>query len=238
VPSQGARARLFPSTRWTLIRRAQGSAEARRKALDELLCVYWKPLLRLAMLRGLAPEQAADAVQDFALRLLENQGFMERLDPSRGRLRSFLRMSFTHHLDSAYTAERAQKRGGAYRILSIDLPVLEPIAAPATDPNAAYDRQWAESVLERALLALKSEFDAGVRGGPFELVESYFRLGEAPSYQVVAERWGMSVAQVKAFLHRARVRYRDLVAAELRDTLDSEGEIEDELAYLLGALRA
>jgi RNA polymerase sigma-70 factor (ECF subfamily) len=238
VASHRERARLFPSTRWTLIRRAQGSAETRRKALDELLCVYWKPLLRLALLRGLAPAQAADAVQDFALRLLENQGFVERLDPSRGRLRSFLRTAFTHHLDSAHTAERAQKRGGAYHILSLDFSALEPLAAAGSDPSAAYDRQWAESVLERALLALKAEFAAGVRGGPFELVESYFRLDEAPSYQAMAERWGLSVAQVKAFLHRARVRYRDLVAAELRDTLDSSDELADELAHLLGALRA
>jgi DNA-directed RNA polymerase specialized sigma24 family protein len=221
-----------------LIRRGQGSEPARRKALDELLCLYHRPLLQLARLRGLSPEHAADAVQDFALKLLEKHEFIDRLDPARGRLRSFLRSAFAHHLDNDYTRERAQKRGGAYRILSLDLTSSEAPAAVSGDPGAAFDRQWAESVLARALEALRAEFARGARGGPFEVVENYFRSGEPPSSREVAERHGMSAPQVNAFLHRARARYRELVEQELRDTLDGAAEIDDELASLLRALQA
>ena len=233
-----ARTPLFPSTRWTLIRRAQGSDEARKRALDELLCAYHRPLLQLARLRGLDPQRAADAVQSFALRLLESQEFVARLDPERGRLRSFLRSAFAHHLQSAHVHEHAQKRGGQYRILSLDLGADEPSAANSTDPGAEYDRQWAQTVLERSLRALEQEFAAGARSGPFEVLAGYFRSGEPPSYQHVAERHGMSIPQVKAFLHRARARYRALVEQELRDTVDDASELQDELRALLEALRA
>lgn len=201
------------------------------------MCLYWQPLLQLALLRGLSPERAADAVQDFALKLLEKQEFIDRLDPARGRLRSFLRTAFSHHLDGDYVRERAQKRGGEYRILSLDLTLGDVTPDPAADPTAAYDRKWAESVLERALSGLRAEFQRGERGGPFEVVESYFRAGDPPSYQEVAARYAMSVPQVKAFLHRARSRYRELVEQELRDTLDDAAEIGAELASLLQALR-
>jgi DNA-directed RNA polymerase specialized sigma24 family protein len=246
VAASAARGRLFPSTRWTLIRRAQGSDQARKRALDELLCMYWKPLFQLARLRGLDPQRAADAVQGFSLRLLEGESFVDRLDPARGRLRSFLRSAFAHHLQSDAVHAGAQKRGGNYQILSLELSAAELAADPKGDPTAEYDRQWALTVLDRALRALEQEFAAGGRRGPFEVLASYFRSGEPPSYEDVARRHAMSVPQVKAFLHRARARYRQLVEQELRDTLDPSGDaagdeagaIDAELRALLEALRA
>jgi RNA polymerase sigma-70 factor (ECF subfamily) len=236
------RARLFPSTRWTLIRRAQGDEHGRRRALDELLCIYWRPLFQLARLRGLDPQQASDAVQGFALRLLEGEGFVDRLDPERGRLRSFLRSAFAHHLQSEHVKHSAQKRGGPYGVLSLDFSGAELAVDPAADPGAEFDRQWAHTVLERALSALQQEFGSGARSGPFEVLAGYFRTGEPPSYEDVARQYAMSLPQVKAFLHRARARYRQLVEQELRDTLDpardGQGELDDELATLLEALRA
>jgi len=232
------RARLFPSTRWTLIRRAQGDEHSRKRALDELLCIYWRPLFQLARLRGLDAQQAADAVQGFSLRLLEGEDFVDRLDPERGRLRSFLRSAFAHHLQSEHVRQGAQKRGGQYRILSLELSAGELTADPARDPGAEYDRQWAQLVLERALQALQQEFGSGARSGPFEVLAGYFRSGEPPSYEDVAQRYAMSVPQVKAFLHRARARYRQLVEQELRDTVDDEAALDDELRALLEALRA
>lgn len=39
----GGAAREFPSTRWSLIRSTR-EPERRRRALEELLALYWKPL--------------------------------------------------------------------------------------------------------------------------------------------------------------------------------------------------
>lgn len=44
----GGAAGDFPATRWTLVAAARTGPEARRRALEELLARYWKPLHFLA----------------------------------------------------------------------------------------------------------------------------------------------------------------------------------------------
>ncbi len=42
--------------------------------------------------------------------------------------------------------------------------------------------------------------------------------------------------QLKAFLHRARVRFRELVAELTRDTVPGDDDVEPETRDLVGAL--
>src|SRR2546423_7801060 len=110
----------------------------------------------------------------------------------------------------------AMKRGGGKKIVSLDFDVDESQVPSGTSPEAAYDREWALAVMERALGSLRREFESGERKGPFELVRRFFDFGgEPPSYEAAARESGMSVSQLKAFLHRARVRFRELVKDEV-----------------------
>lgn len=228
--------RAFPATRWTLIRSAQLGEEARKKALDELLCRYWKPLYFYALGRGLSPEQAQDAVQSFCLQLIEKEQFLERLDPERGRLRSFLKSALRNYLVNQHERAAAEKRGGAYRIVSLDMTGTEHAVSPGQDPDHVFEVQWASTVLSRALAALKEEFASGERSGSFELLEGFFTTEEPPSYRELAERHAMTIPQLKSFLHRARARLRELVEQEVAATTDSPDEARGELAGLLRAL--
>ena len=72
----------FPRTRWTLILSCRDKPELQRKVLAELLQSYWLPLYQTLRLRGHAPEAAEDAVQGFALQLLERDA-LARLDQAR-----------------------------------------------------------------------------------------------------------------------------------------------------------
>lgn len=195
--------------------------------------MYWKPLYVFARGRGLAADEAEDLVQNLFADLLARD-FVAELDPARGRLRSFLRTALVHHLSNRRTAARAARRGGG--VVPMDLDEVEPIAS-GDDPERALDRTWARAVLARAMLALRKEFDDGVRSGPFELVEQFF--GEAaPSYEDASRAAGMTVPQLKSFLHRARGRYRELVRAEVADTVDSPDDIDAEIDNLMRALAA
>ena len=88
---------LFPRTRWTLIRSAQEDPAARANALKELLAVYWRPLYVFVRRKGLSAEETEDAVQELVVLLLERD-FLQRLDPERGKLRSFLMTAASNHL--------------------------------------------------------------------------------------------------------------------------------------------
>lgn len=107
------------------------------------------------------------------------------------------------------------------------------LASSEPSPEEAWRRSWAEGVLARAMSALKAEYDQGRREGDFALLARFFGGGPAPGYREAAAEAGMSLPQLKSFVHRARGRLRELVLAELADTV-APGEAEAELAELLG----
>lgn len=221
----GQKRGLFPSTRWTLVRRAQGVQG--KQAFGELLQTYWRPLFVFGRLRGLSADHASDAVQDFMVHLLEREVFIGNLDPDRGRLRSYLKTAFRHFLDNHQQRIQAHKRGGQHQFVSFDLEHAEScVNAAATDPDSAYEREWALTVFENALATLKREHDQGLRGGPFELIQRYFAGDLSENYSTLAAQHAMTVPQLKSFLHRARQRYRQILEFTLADTLDTEAEHE------------
>jgi RNA polymerase sigma-70 factor (ECF subfamily) len=90
--------------------------------------------------------------------------------------------------------------------------------------------------MERALGRLRAEYDEGTRRGRADVVLSFFALGEAPTYAEAATACGMTTAQWKATLHRARARFREILREEVAATVADDGEGERELCDLVRAL--
>jgi DNA-directed RNA polymerase specialized sigma24 family protein len=227
---------LFPETRWTLVLAARRDPERRRIALEAVVRPRWKALYVLARKLGLSPSEAEDAVQSFLTRLIEGD-LLERLDPGKGRLRAYLKTAFRHHLSNLREAERAQKRGGGRS--PEDLADAEALLlAPAPSPDVLFDRAWALKLFQDALSDLEREFTSGERSGPFEILKQLFAFGEAAPYAELARTHGMTVPQLKAFVHRARARFRQLLQARAADTLAGDGGPEDEIRALLQVMAA
>ena len=176
-------------------------------------------------------EDAKDAVQDFVAHLLEGD-FRSRLDASQGRFRAYLRASLDHYLINEHEKRSAQKRGGGVKVFSLDVEVAERELGEIS--GDAFDRAWAIGVMQRAMERLRREFESGDRRGPFELVREFFGAETPPSYADAAKRHGLSAVQLKAFLHRARERFRDLVRQEVGQTAD---DAEGEVTQLLQAMK-
>ncbi|HEX2659559.1 MAG TPA: hypothetical protein VHU40_14850 [Polyangia bacterium] len=235
-PDTHAAAPRFPETRWTRIVAARDRPELRRQVLGELCATRWQPLYVHLRKQGLAREKAQDVVQGFLVHLLERD-FLARLDPGRGRLRAYLKTALGHYVINLHDQESAQKRGGGLPPLAFEDMEAQVAAAP-TDPAAAFDREWALRLFESAFGELESELESGERRGPVAVVRQLFRLGEAPSYETLAAEHGMSVPQLKSFVHRARGRFRQLLLTRVADTVQTAEEAETELAELLRALAA
>lgn len=233
----GGGRRVFPQTRWTLIRRVRSDPSAHREELGQLLGDYWKPLYHLGRRKGLSIEAAKDAVQGFLARLLERD-FLTSLDPERGRFRSYLRSAFQNYLANLHAHDAAQKRGGNVPTVALDFDLAEAeLDATSSDPEAAFDRTWALGVLERALQRLRAEYENGERRGAFEVVLRYFHpLGSGAPYAETAAEFSMTVPQLKSFLHRARARFRCLVREEVSSTLTDPLAADDEISELMRAL--
>jgi len=64
--------------------------------------------------------------------------------------------------------------------------------------------------------------------------------GDAPvsSYRELGEALGMSEDAVKVAVHRLRRRFGELLREEIAETVGDPSEVDDEIRYLLGALRS
>lgn len=228
----------FPETRWSRILQlrgqTEGAPELQRRLLEELCSTRWRPLYVYLRRKGLPADRAEDAVQGLLLQLIERD-FLEQLDPERGRLRSYLKRALDHYLVDDWQRAEAQKRGGGVRRLRFEDVETELGAAPQ-DPERAYDRAWAAQVFETALTRLEAEIASGERRGAAVLVRQLFGFGEISPYAELARAHGLSVPQLKSFVFRSKARFRELVEAELRETVSSPEELRDELDYLLSCL--
>ncbi len=232
---------LFPSTRWTVVFAARSDPTLRRAALEELLRPRWRPLYIVARKHGLDPASADDAVQSFLARLLEAESgsdLLVRLDPERGTLRAYLKTAFRNHLQNLGEFVRAEKRGGGR--VHQDIGELETLlASEDRSPDALFEKAWALVVFEESLSALEAEFRDGVRRGPFEVLRELFAFGGVVlPYPELAAKHGMTVAQLKSFVHRAKLRFRDLVRERVAATLGIEEDLDREVTHLLEAMTA
>ena len=239
-PAWGSRE--FNTTHWSLVAAAQSQAANQthaRRALEELCRAYWYPLYAFVRHRGYSPADAQDLTQSFFVRFIETEGFASA-DRERGRFRTYLLGAMKHFLANEWHRAQTQKRGGGLSFLEWD--ALEPESryalepAQSSDPDLDYDREWALELIARAKEKLRHESEADGKGELFEALKKSL-TGDEPSRSETAARLGMSESALKAAVHRLRQRYRELLRAEIAETVGTRTEIDDEMRYLVEVLR-
>ncbi len=210
-----------------------------REALEKLCRSYWFPLYAYARRRGYPPADAEDLTQGFFERLLRLSS-LAAATPEKGRFRSFLLGAMDNFIADEWDRAHAQKRA-AHKTISLDAAAAETryLAEPATAlaPDRLFERQWAITLLDSALERLFREYESSGRGSLF--MELRFALTGDQSgvpYATLAERLNLSEAALRVAVHRLRQRYREMLRAEIADTVTDEAEITEELNYLRRAL--
>jgi RNA polymerase sigma-70 factor (ECF subfamily) len=231
----------FTPTHWSVVLAAGASDSTHaRDALEKLCRNYWFPIYAFVRRQGHAPHDAQDLTQEFFSRLLE-RNYLAEVDRSKGRFRSFLLASLKHFLANEWDKANAQKRGGGKILIPIAIADAETSCAfePADDATAEkiFERRWALALLEHVLKNLRDEF---VRDGKEQLFEqlkpTLTEASRAVRYAQIAEQLGTSEGAVKVAVHRLRQRYRELLRAEIAETVANAGEVEDEIRNLFAAL--
>jgi len=231
----------FSTTHWSVVLTAGASASAgSREALERLCRTYWYPLYSYLRRRGCDAHQAEDCAQGFFAVLLEGHT-LERAKPERGKFRSFLLSCLSHFLADQWDQAQAQKRGGGKVIVSLDIEDAETRyqVEPAHDltPERLFEKSWALTVLENAMARLKTESAEGGRQDLFESLKPHLPASRGPaSYKDVATRLGMTEGAVKVAVHRLRDRYRQLVRAEIAETVSTPEQVDEEIRDLFTAL--
>jgi len=227
----------FPSTRWSVVL-AAGDAESPQctEALEKLCRAYWRPLYSFVLRQGRDACQAQDLTQEFFAHLLARNP-LAHLSPDKGRFRSFLLAAVKHFLADEFDRAHTLKRGGGQSLVPLDELAEEPDLLPATDnasPEHAFDRQWALTVLDRAVAVLRNEFATAGKADHFEHLSDFLsREGSGAEYDAVGEALQMKGGAVAVAVHRMRRDYRRLVRQEIAHTVSNPWEIDEEMRYLL-----
>lgn len=230
----------FETTRWSLVLAVGQDAVSAGDALESLCQTYWYPLYAYVRRRVADIHEAQDLTQAFFEQLLEKRT-IENADPHRGRFRAFLLTACKRFLVNEWHKKQAVKRGGGRPVLSLDFDSAESkLSVAAVDtltPELIYEQQWAMVLLASVLEKLRQEYQAREKHEQFDHLKVFLSGSSAPlRYAQAAELLGITESAVKIAAHRMRTRYRELIRAEIAQTVESSEDVEDEIRRLFEVL--
>jgi RNA polymerase sigma factor (sigma-70 family) len=237
---------LFPSTHWSVVLaagRTQAEPDVAGAALAELCQTYWAPLYGFVRSRGYTVHDAQDLTQSFFAYLLEHKVYA-RVDREKGRFRSFLLASIKNFLADAADRERTLKRGGGQDFLPLheeqagEAESLFQTHSSTSNEDRLFDRSWAEALIAAGLERLSANYKDEGKEQLFNELR-IFVAGDAdplPTYAQLANRLEITESTLRSHVTRLRARYREALRAQVRRTVNTETQVDEELHELLHVL--
>ncbi len=231
----------FRTTHWSVVlaTKAADSSQA-AEALEKLCGTYWYPLYAYVRRKGYSPEDSEDLTQEFFARFL-GKNYLARADRQRGRFRTFLLTSLKNFLANEWHRAHAAKRGSHATHIPFDVTDAERIyrLEPTHDLTAEhlYELSWAMSLLQQARARVRQEYVAENKAERFDAAEQFLPgLESGATYAEAARRLGVPEGTLKSDVHRVKQRYRQLLRAEIANTVAHPADIADELRHLMTVL--
>jgi RNA polymerase sigma-70 factor (ECF subfamily) len=225
----------FQTTRWSLILAAREPSPDARAALEALCRAYRPAVLAYVRGHGHTGPDAEDLTQSFFARFLEKRVHASA-DPARGRFRVFMRTALSNFLANSAEYEGAACRRAPRRPADID-PTDLPDRGAEASPERAFEREWALTLVRRAIERLRDETHASGKGELFARLNGFLLEPPGPDdYARVARELGTRANTIAVATHRLRQRLHELVRDELTVTVDDDADLDDEYAVTVGAL--
>jgi RNA polymerase sigma-70 factor (ECF subfamily) len=241
--ASAAGAEQFATTHWSMVLAAgKRVTPSANEALGQLCQIYWYPLYAYVRRRVADRQDAEDFTQAFFASLLERQT-IETAEPERGRFRAFLLTACERFLINEWHKRHAEKRGGKRPLLSLDFASgeskLSLVALDSLTAEQIYERQWVITLLERVFDQLRTEYVARDRLPYFETLKPFLAGSlQRAGYRNAARTLGISETTAKVAAHRMRKRYRELLWAEIAQTVQQPADVDEEIRDLFAVLGA
>ena len=237
---------FFPSTQWSVVLasgRSEAEPEVAQAALAELCQTYWAPLYSFVRSRGYTVHDAQDLTQSFFAYLIEHQIYA-RVDRQKGKFRSFLLASLKNFLAHASDRERTLKRGGGQNFLPLHEEQIENAESLfqthswTSSEDRVFERSWAAALVTAGLERLAADYKGESKEKLFKELRVFLGggVGPPPPYAELAVRLRMTESTLRTQVTRLRARYREALHAEVRRTVETEAQAQEELHVLLRVL--
>ena len=133
------------------------------------------------------------------------------------------------------------KRGGRQIPVSIDLLQAEawygPAAVEETTPERLFERRWALSLIDHVMTRLRAEYSAAGKARQFDRLQGMVTGDtEDARYETLAAEMGVSAGAVRMSVHRLRRKYRQMLRAEIAETVSTPEEIDEKIRFLMSVV--
>lgn len=210
------------------------------EALEALCRSYWFPLYAYLRRLGHDVHQAEDYIQAFFAQMLE-KNYLYDVKQKPAKFRSFLLIALKRFIADRQDRARAVKRGGGHKILSLNFEdaearyALEPVSE--LSPEKVFDKSWVLTLLEQTMTRLETELAGMSKQKLFDTLKVYLAgKGTSVPYRDVATQLNMTEDAVKAVVYRMRRRYREILRAEIAQTVATSDQIDEEIRGLFATL--
>ena len=222
--SIGGADRRFPATEWTRIL----DPSQKEAIISELGEKYWKPLYSYLRSLGFGNEKAKDLVQGFFTEKVLDRELIQQADRTRGKLRTFLLTAIRNYAINIHKKDKTP--------LELDETAQDP--RKLTNPEAAFDRSWADGLLENVLENLQSESADREKTGHWQLFHEWLLEPTAderkPQMKDLCAKYGIeSPAQAYHMIENMKRRFRSILRERLSSQVDSESDVDLEISNFL-----
>lgn len=219
--SIGGPDRKFPTTEWTQIL----DFSQKEAILSELCTKYWKPLYSYLRGLGFSNEKAKDLVQDFLTEKVIDQELIRQADRTRGKLRTFLLTAIRNYAINIHKSSRE----------TLDIDKILEVSDTTSNPEDAYDRAWADDLLQDVLEQLHIE--CGKRGKTvhWQLFKQWLLdpsdQQQKPQMKDLCDKYNIdNTAQAYHMIENIKRRFRSILREHLRGLVNADEEVDAEIS--------
>ncbi len=236
---------LFHTTRWTEIHGIRSDDEQQRRACLEMIAKrYWRPVYVFLRRKGLSNDAAKEATQGFFTKVILGRRLLERADPKIGKFRSYLRHALNNYRIDELRAARARTPAGGL----VNIDAVPDVPADQTQgevsPELAFDHAWASALVGKVLAQVQADChrrDQLQHWQVFEarVLQPIMEGADTPGLDELAQRLGIgSAKQASDMIITVKRKFRSALRKEISGTVETQDQIEEELANLKEILSA
>jgi RNA polymerase sigma-70 factor (ECF subfamily) len=235
----------FHTTHWSIIYAARTENEHRQKEIiSDITFRYWRPVYCYLRRKGYHDSTAKDLTQGFFCDIVLSRELIQHADKSKGRFRTLLLTALERYVVSIHRRKSRQKRQPKAGIHQLEADELSNLVESNQEmkPEDAFYYTWAADLLDCVLAEVRDEYCCTGRTTLWEV----FRLKvlapiidnvEAPSYTEICDKCGLQdESKASNMVITIKRRFRAILKRHLRDLVQSDSEVEEELEEIFTIL--
>ncbi|MBI5388728.1 MAG: sigma-70 family RNA polymerase sigma factor [Verrucomicrobia bacterium] len=224
----------MPPTLWTVV---VSAGEGASDALEHLCRTYWHPIRAYICRWNVDPSDADDLTQMFLVHLLAMNRLV-RVQPAKGRFRSYLLTALKHFLMDQKAKAAHQSPPTVLLQANDEFGETDwdpPDRRPA--PDKEFDRVFAQELIRQTLARLQGEYAERGQEERFQLLQR-FLPGRDPelSQAEAGARLGLTEGAVASAVHDLRLRFREVFRELVGQTVVAYEEVDEEIAHHIQVL--